>query len=164
MKRHLISMLCVVLASGCAARFAEMTVEKRSQRLATERARVARLTDPVSKTKSYITISEILLTFASDAISSGSSGELPGLMEQYSMAIDGARDTMVESRRDAERRPGGYKDLEIAVRGQLRVLQDLSRQLIIDERKPIETAIETATSARDDMLRLLFPRSRPSTL
>jgi hypothetical protein len=158
----LIPTLCLSLTSGCAARFAEMTVEQRSLRLASERAKISQVTDPVAKTKSYIAISEIVLTFVSDALRSGATGDIPVLMEQYIAAVRGGRDTMVESRRDAERRPGGYKDLEIAVRGQLRALQDMSRQLVFDERKPIEEAIAAATSVREDMLRLLFPQSRPS--
>jgi hypothetical protein len=162
MNSHLVLFFCLFLISGCAARLAEMTADQRSQRLVLERGRLPQLTDPVAKTKSYIRISEILLTFTADAIRSGMTGEVPSLMEQYITAVRSARDTMVESKRDAERRPGGYKELEIAVRGQLRALQDMNRQLPVEERKEIEDAIQAATSVRDEILRLLFPLSRPA--
>lgn len=137
-----------------------MSAKQRSERLATARGSLSDLTDPVERTKSYITISEILLSFASDAISEGAKGDLKPLMEQYIMAIEEARDAMVDSKRDAERRPAGYKELEIAVRGQLLLLQDMSRQLTLEERKPVEAALAAATSVHQELLQFLFPQSK----
>jgi hypothetical protein len=149
--------------SGCAARIAEMTAAQRSERLAVERGRVTGSTDPIDKTESYITISDILLSFASEAIDISDHNDLKTLLDQYVVAVQSARETMVNSNRDAERRPAGYKELEIAVRGQIRLLEDMSARLTLDERKPVEDAIAAATSVRDDMLRLLFPHAAPPT-
>jgi hypothetical protein len=162
MYKSLLIVFCLLLNCGCGARIAEMSGKQRSERLATERGRISDLSDPVAKTKSYITISEILLTFATDAIREGATGDVKNLMEQYVTTVETARDTMVMSTRNPERKPAGFKDLEIAVRVQLRLLQDIQQQLAFDERKPVENAIAVATSIRDDMLRLLFPQSRTS--
>jgi hypothetical protein len=137
-----------------------MSAKKRSERLATERGRIGDMSDPVAKTKSYITISDILLSFALDAIREGATSDVKSLMDQYVTTIETARDTMIMSTRNPERNPSGFKDLEIAVRVQLRLLQDIQQQLAFEERKPVDNAIAVATSIRDDMLKLLFPQSR----
>jgi hypothetical protein len=152
----------LLLNCGCAAKIAEMSAKQRSERLATERGRVSDLTDPVAKTKSYIAISEILLSFAFDSIREGATGDVKNLMDQYINAVESARDTMLMSTRNPERNPAGFKDLEIAVRVQLRLLQDIHQQLAFEERKPVESAIAVATSVRDEMLRILFPQGRPA--
>jgi hypothetical protein len=158
MKMALPLFFCMIFAWGCAARLADMSSEQRAERLATERGRLADLLDPVERTKSYITISEILLSFASEALRDGAVADMKTLVGQYITAVESARDAMVDSNRDAERRPGGYKELEIAMRNQLRRLEDIRRQLVVDERKPIDDAIAVASSVRDEMLRRLFPR------
>src|SRR5262245_56552131 len=160
MKKLLFTVFCLLLNCGCGARIAEMSAKQRSERLATERGRIADLADPVAKTKSYIKISEVLLSFAVDAIREGTTGDIKSLMDQYINTVEAARDTMIMSTRNPERSPGGFKDLEIAARVQLRLLQDIQQQLAFEERKPVENAIAVATSIRDDMLRLLFPQSR----
>jgi len=64
-------MFLLFLCPGCATRIGEMKPLLRSELLATEQARLSELTDPVSRTKSYITISEVLLSFASDDLIGG---------------------------------------------------------------------------------------------
>lgn len=140
-----------------------MTATQRGERLAVERARLPELTDPVAKTKSYITISHLLLSFASEAVREGDITDMSALMDQYVATIRSARDTMVQSDRDAERRPAGYKDLEIALRGQVRLLQDVGVQLLAEERQPMDRAREAATSVREEILRLLFPQAKPTS-
>ena len=154
----LLSVLC--LSTGCTTKIAQMTAQQRSERLATERGRLPQLTDPVAQTKSYIKISQLLVTFAADAIRNGQPGQMTDLMEQYSTAVQNARDAIVASLRDAERRPAGYKDLELSLRAQLRLLQDINKLLLSEERVPVENAITTASSVRNEMLLLLFPQSQ----
>jgi hypothetical protein len=164
MKKALPLFFCLVVTWGCAARLAEMSAEKRAERLATERGRLADLSDPVERTKSYITISEILLSFASEALRDGAIADMKTLMGQYITAVESARDAMADSNRDAERRPSGFKELEIAMRGQLRRLEDMRRQLVVDERKPVDDAIAVAGAIRDEMLRHLFPQGKPAAV
>jgi len=154
----LLSVLC--LSTGCTTKIAQMTAQQRSERLASERGRLPQLTDPVAQTKSYIKISQLLVTFAADAIRNGQAGQMTDLMEQYSAAVQNARDAIVASLRDAERRPAGYKDLELSLRAQLRLLQDINKLLLSEERAPVENAITTASSVRNEMLLLLFPQSQ----
>jgi hypothetical protein len=48
-----------------------------------------------------------------EAIRDGAIGDVNTLMQQY-MTVESARDAMVDSNRDAESRPAGFKELEIA--------------------------------------------------
>jgi hypothetical protein len=163
MNRLLWIFVLLSLITGCGLRLSKLTATQRGERLAIERGRLSDMTNPVGRTKSYITISHLLLSFASDALREQNTNDLSGLMDQYITTIRSARDTMILSDRDAERRPDGYKDLEIALRGQLRLLQDISRVLLAEQREPVDRAITVGTSVREEILRLLFPQGKPAS-
>ena len=157
MRKMLPSIVCLlVLIAGCAPRLGRKA-SQRSERLAVERGNLVDLTDPVPRTRSYITISEILLSFVADAAREQDSENLSVLLDQYLTAIRAARDTMVESGRDAKRQPEGYRDLERALRGQTRLLREISVQLLADQRQRVESAAAVAMSVQKEMLGLLSP-------
>jgi len=158
------TLCCLILLAGCGGRLTKMTATKRAERMATERGRLSELTDPVERTKSYIVISEVLLSFASDAVKDGTVEELGVLMDQYVTAIRSARDTMTASKRDPEKRPQGYRDLELALRAQTRSLRDLGGQLLVDQREPVVRAETAASSIREELLQMLFPQQKPRVL
>src|SRR5215470_8511311 len=85
------------LTSGCAAHVGKLTDIQRSERLATEKGRLAELKDPVARTKSYITISQLLLEFSAAAARDQDVESLDKLLDQYNSAIKSARDTIVNS-------------------------------------------------------------------
>jgi hypothetical protein len=80
------------------------------------------------------------------------------LLTDYVSAVRAAADTMLASDRDAERQPAGYKELELALREQIRRLRDLSTSLSLDARQPVDAALDVATSVRDEIFRRLFPQ------
>jgi|GEM_PF-1241504 len=164
MKKRLfaIALSLLVFGSACSVKLNKMTDKQKSELLATERGRLPDLDNPVEKTRSYITISEILLDFAAGAATDGDVGAVKSLLDQYTAAIRSARDTMLESDLDAERRPAGYRDLEISLRGQIRRLDDMQRQLSTDDRRPVTDALDIAAAIREQMLRRLFPQSSAS--
>jgi hypothetical protein len=161
---YLATLCCLIVLTGCGVRLTRQTAAKRAERMATERGRLSELTNPVERTKSYIVISDILLSFASDAVNDGTIEELGVLMDQYVSAIRAARDTMVASKRDPERRPQGYRDLELALRSHTRSLRDLSTQLLVDQREPLDRAAAAASAIREQLLQLLFPQQKPRVL
>ena len=75
---------------------------------------------------------------------------------EYLVAIEDAHQTMMKTGRDAHRKPGGFKDLEIALRRHVRQLVDIGKSLTYDEREPLEKAKEEAIDIRDDLLKALF--------
>jgi hypothetical protein len=140
-----------------AAAWAQKGNNRSSERLEAERRRVSGLKDPVDRTKSYITISTLLLDLATGAAQHDPESLAP-LLDQYVTAIQAARDSIVNSGRDATRKPAGYKEMEITLRQHTRRLQDIARMLTVDEREPVEHALRVATSIREEIIRLLFPR------
>ena len=161
MTNLLVLLVCVpLLLSSCAAGIGRMSDREKSERLATERGRLPDLRNPVDATRSQIMISRILLDFIGDAVRDGDDEALAALLPQYTAAIKGARNSMVDSDIDATRRPAGFKDLEIALREQARLLTDLSRTVALEERDPLIAAIETASTIQSEMLELLFPQDR----
>ena len=66
------------MMSGCAARLGRLSDSQKGERLAIEKGRLAQLKDPVQRTKTYITISQLLLEFAVGAARVAAAAACPG--------------------------------------------------------------------------------------
>jgi len=156
--QQLLFILLVLVLSSCAVRTASLQgqVDKRLERLDRERAKLKTEVDPVDRTKSDIAISEILLSLASDAVRSGEPEVLEKRLAEYVDTIQDAHQAMMKTGRDAHRKPKGFKDLEIALRHQIRMLDDIGKSLTFDQRTPVDRAKGEASDIRDDLLKALF--------
>jgi hypothetical protein len=151
-------LLVVIAFSSCAIRTTPLQgqYDKRLERLQKERDKLTRLTDPIDRTKTDIAISEILLSLASEAIKTGEPEMLGKRLNEYIDTIRDAHETMMKTGRDAHRKPKGFKDLEIALRRQIRVLDDLAHSVSFDQRDPVEKAKAQASDLREELLKALF--------
>jgi len=129
---------------------------KQLERLQKEKAGLTRQTDPVGRTKAQIRISEILINLIGDSVQAGDMEMMQKYLAEYRAAIEDAHQTMMKTGRDAHRKPGGFKDLEIALRRHVRQLGDIGKALTFDEREPLDKAKEEAIDIRDDLLKALF--------
>lgn len=156
--RRLLFILVVATASSCAIRPISLQgqVDKRFERLEKERSHLKSLTDPVDRAKTDITISEILLTLAGDAVRSGEPEVLQKRLGEYVDTIEDAHQGLTKAGRDAHKHPKGFKDLEIALRRQIRMLDDIGKDLTFDQREPVDKAKQHASEVRDDLLKALF--------
>jgi hypothetical protein len=156
--RSLVLLLILTLNSCATTRlsFRQKDYDKRLQNLAKEREKLVRQTDPVGRTKTQIKISEILLTLVSDAVQSGEIEAMEKRLGEYTAAIEDAHQTLMKTGRDAHKKPGGFKDLEIALRRQVRQLEDIGKGLTFDQRDAVDKAREEAADIRDDLLKALF--------
>ena len=156
--RSLVLLLILSVTSCAAARFSfrQNDYDKHLQRLEKEREKLGRQTDPVGRTKTQIKVSEILLTLVSDAVQSGEIEAMEKRLGEYLAAIQDAHQTMTKTGRDAHRKPGGFKDLEIALRRQVRQLEDIGKGLTFDQRDAVDKAREEAADIRDNLLKALF--------
>jgi hypothetical protein len=159
--RSVVLLLLFTLNACAAARssYLQTDYDKRLERLKNEQQKLVRQTsqtDPVGRTKTQIKIAEILLTLVSDAVQSGEPVVMERRLGEYTAAIQDAHQTMMKTGRDAHRKPGGFKDLEIALRRHVRQLEDIGKGLSFDEREPVEKAIEQAADIRDNLLKALF--------
>ena len=153
--------LCLVVLSlaACSARrnvFSEPRAE-RLRRFDRELTQLQRTNDPVGRTKIYIRISELRISFVGDAVGMGDFEMMEEHLEGYRTNIKDARDTMMNSGRDASRRSGGFRELEIALRQHMRQLDDIGDRLNFQYREPVDKAITEVSEVRDELLRVLFP-------
>jgi hypothetical protein len=156
--QRLVLVLIVASVSSCAIPITHLRVQydKRLERLQKERDKLNRQTDPVDRTKTNITIADILLSLAAEAIKTDEPEVLGKRLDEYVETIRDAHQTMMMTGRDAHKKPKGFKELEIALRRQGRILDDLARTVSFDDREPVEKAKQIASDIRDDVLRALF--------
>jgi hypothetical protein len=156
--QRLLSTLVVVALSSCAIQTHALRgqYDKRVERLQKERDKLNRQTDPVDRTKTYIAISEILLSLASDSVKNGEPEALGKHLTEYLSTVRDAHQTMMKTGRDAHRKPKGFKELEIALRRQIRMLDDLGRTVTYDHRDPVDKAKAEVSGIREDVFRALF--------
>jgi hypothetical protein len=155
-------LLLAAFLSACTTRQRVTLIENPTEvTLGQARGRLEDANQPVQRTRTYIQISGVLLSFVRKEILRQDPDKMKDRLEEYRMAILSAGQTMSTSGRDGELHPEGYRDLELVLRQHLRLLGDLRRHLLDEERKPIDEAMETATSVRQEMLRSLFPMYTP---
>jgi hypothetical protein len=136
--------------------FAQAKEDKRAKEIESERKKLHKTTDPANRTKSLIRISEIVLTFINDGAKENDLSKMRSYLALYRQAITDARDTMLGSGLDPDKKSSGYKMVDIALRKQVRALQDIATLLTVDEREPVNEVIAFALKTRDEFLRALF--------
>lgn len=157
MKKVFLALLFLGLTS-CAARSSSLWVQhdKLLERLEKEKDKLRRQAEPVDRTKTQIKISEVLIALVGDAVKTGDYELMERRLEEYVEAIQDAHGTMVKTGRDAQKKPTGFKDLEISLRRQMRQLEDIGGALTFDQREPVEKARDEASEIREDLLKALF--------
>jgi hypothetical protein len=144
----------ICLLTGCAIK-SRRNSTARGERLAIEKGKLTETTDPIARTKSYVVISDLLLGFAADAARDQAQDDFHGLLNEYIRAIRAARETIVNAERPSGRQHQGCSALEVALREQMKTLQDLSGKLGSADQEPLNQAIQAASSIREEMLAML---------
>jgi hypothetical protein len=157
MKQVVIIPLMLLLAGGLAPMARAATDEDRAKELQRERAKLQKTGDPVERAKIGVRISDILVEDVSDAVRQGNFTEMEMQLAAYAETIEDANKALFDSGRNAVKKPGGFKELEIALRQHVRKFEDLSRMLNLQRRVPLEQAKNLATGIRDKLLKALFP-------
>ena len=78
------------------------------------------------------------------------------LLDTYLDSIREARKILRRSGRNPQRQPRGYKDLEIALRQDLRILTDLKRSVPYFEREAVQIRIDQVDEEREEVLQSMF--------
>jgi hypothetical protein len=163
----LLAVVAALALCGCGARSVpreepsdRLSVRLTRERQTLERSMAQSSADPVARTKTLIRISDILLTFAHRAAVEGETGTLRSSLSDYLDAVALGRRTMIESGRDARKKTDGFMDLEIALRRQLRELQDIQKALAFDDRAIADEAIDKAEETRNVMLNAVMGAGR----
>ena len=152
----LVLSICFLVAATVFPSFAQAKTDKRAKEVESERNKLSKLTNPADRARSLIKIATITLSFANDAIAAKDIVGLTSTVDEYQRTMTIARDTMIGSGLDAYKYPDGYQAIELATRSHLRILEDFSRRLSLDERQPLEKVIEMVSKIRDEVVRVLF--------
>lgn len=118
--------------------------------------KLSRETSAVGKVKALIKISDIYLRSAGQDVKKNSLAAADRNLELYKESVENALQILRSSRRNAQKNPAGFKEFEISLRKQLRVLDDLRSQYSFDQVQTIDIAIAAAKAAQDAMLAEIF--------
>ncbi len=123
--------------------------------------RIQRERNPVRKAKYEIRLGRIKLLQAIDGYDKGTLEQGQQLLAAYTERVKSSWKTLRSSGRQAVRQPQGYKELDIALREDARLLEDLKHRVSYNERGPVEKAAQEVEAIRSEVLRALFPAERP---
>ena len=124
--------------------------------LVQQQEKLSRETSAVGKVKARIKIADIHLRSASQDVKKSGFGAADRSLELYKESVEEALKTLQSSRRNAQKNPAGFKEFEISLRKQLRVLDDLRSHYSFDQVQTIDAAIAAAKAAQDAMLAQIF--------
>jgi hypothetical protein len=156
MKQKLTSAMALLLLAAIPAAAAAKE-QDRLERLQRERQKLERETDAIDRAKIGIRISELLIEEIGESVRDGNFDEMEAQLDAYNETIQNAHQSLIDSGRDAAKKPSGFKELEIALRKHARRFDELARMLTLQRRVPLEQSRDFATDIRDKLLKALFP-------
>ena len=124
-------------------------------------ARIQRERDPVKKSKAETRLARMKLRQTSQAYERGKVDEGAQLLSVYLSCIKDSWQTLKGSGRNAARDSRGFKELDIELREDARLLNDLGRRIPYFDRGPVEKAEKEVEQVRAEVLKALFPGASP---
>ena len=113
--------------------------------------------NPIKKAKEEIKLSSFQLAKIKDAYSQGRVDDGTKLLGTFMDTLNAAWKLLHDSGRTAAKRPEGFRELEIALRENVRTLQDLQRVVSYLDRAPLEHAVQEMERMQGQLIRELFP-------
>jgi hypothetical protein len=153
----LFPLLLLLTAAFAFVKVPIMGAEARLKELQKERTKLEKTSDPVERAKIGIRISDILLDNVGDSVREGDFTQMQVNLTEYAETIQSAHQALMDSGRNAAKKPGGFKDLEMALRQHVRKFEDFARSLNLQRRVPVEQTKDLAVGIRDKLLKALFP-------
>lgn len=121
-----------------------------------QQAKLKRQGNSVKKVKILIRMSAMDLEMVSRGVRRGLYPEADRILERYAGNVGRAERVLKDSKRDPQRKPGGFKHLEISLRKQLRQLTDLRDLYPFDRQRVIDSTIACAEAVKQRMIAALF--------
>ena len=145
---------CLVVLSLAAPVLAQDTKLERKYR--GQQAKLKRQGNSVKKVKILIRMSAMDLEMVSRRVRRGLYSEADRILERYTGNVGRSEQVLQDSKRDPQRKPGGFKHLEISLRKQLRQLADLRDLYPFDRQQVIDRTIACAEAVKQRMIAALF--------
>ena len=119
--------------------------------------------NPIKKAKEEIRLANFKLSHIKDAYSQGNVEDGTKLLSALVDVMKTTWKTLQDSGRSAAKQPQGFRELEISLREDVRVLQDLARTVGYFDRTPLENTVQELEHIHDEVLKALFPGGTPRT-
>jgi hypothetical protein len=123
-------------------------------------ARMQRERDPVKKSKDATRLARFELEQAIQAYEHGNTDQGARLVTGFLGRIKDSWQILKSSGRNAARDSRGFKELDIEMREDVRLLEDLKRRISYFDRGPVEKAQKEIEQARTEVIQALFPVAR----
>lgn len=120
--------------------------------LAKLRRKLAGKDDPGNRAKITVKIGDKLLDQLQRQYQKGNVTEGEDTLAEYMTAIEAAHRGLMQSGRDARKKPKGFKHLEVHLRRSARRLQDVAYSLPSNERGTLQAALEKVEGLRLELL------------
>lgn len=120
--------------------------------------------NPVKKAKDEIKLSSLRFIQIRDDYTDGRTDSGAKLLGTFMGDMKNSWKLLQDSGRKAWKQPEGFRELEISLREDVRLLQDLARSVSYFDRGPLLNAAEQLDHMRDDVLRAQFPGGNPKTI
>jgi hypothetical protein len=151
----------LVMLAGAVAGSASSVAQDTEEELL---ARLQKEHNPVKRAKYDMRLGRIKLEQAIAAYEQGNLDAGVQLLDAYLQRIKDAWQALHSSGRNAARQPQGFKELDIALRQDIRLLEDLKHRVSYYDREPVKKVADEIEGIRSEVLRALFPAERaPST-
>jgi len=142
-----------MVSLACLCAFGSETEELLLRRIESESNRV-------KKAKDEIRLADLKLEQARNAYEQGDVQVGAKLLEAFVGDMETAWKILQESGRQAAKQPQGFKELDISLRHDGRLLEDLEHRVAYFDRGPVEKAAEEMEHLRAEVLRALFPGAK----
>lgn len=123
------------------------------------RQELARANDPIDRAKATAKLGDELIKQISNRYKAGAYTEGEQLLDEYVKAVRAAHRGLQETGRDANRKPAGFKQLEIHLRKSARDLERIAQHapvLPADTRDTLLRARKELENIRSELLRALL--------
>lgn len=114
--------------------------------------------DPVTKAKATVKLGEEQMEELRRNVGEEKYDEALKVLGDYRDAVKSAHAMLKASGRDAEKKPAGFKDLQLHLRRSLRRLGQTILSLPYDRREPFETIRKELDEVDKELIDELFPR------
>lgn len=120
-------------------------------------ARLEREQNPVKKSRYATRLAQVKLQQSTDAYAKRDFEQGAKLLDDYLKWVGRSWDFLKGSGRPADRKPQGFKELDIALREDARKFEDLQHSIPFTDRDPVAKAAQAAEKIRGEVLAVLFP-------
>ncbi len=152
--------LCSILkiSTAAIASLALLAPLAAQDRLAAEVARYEQETDPVRKARALVKLGDGQIEEARKQLKAGDDVGSLHTLEQYRDEIQHMAEVLKSTGVDAEKKPAGFKELQISIRENVRRIDDLILTLPVDKRAFFREVRTDLVKTQNELIDALFPR------